>query len=58
MIRKAQRSDVPGCVHVIRVSFQTIADEFGFTEENAHRFTAFATTEERLIRQMDGEHMV
>lgn len=56
MIRKAQRSDVPGCVQVIRVSFQTIADEFGFTEENAHRFTAFATTEERLIWQMDGEH--
>lgn len=29
---------------------------FGFTEENAPRFTAFATTEERLLWHMDGEH--
>ena len=56
MIRKAERDDLPGCVRVIRNSFQTVADEFGFTEENAPRFTAFATTEERLIWQMDGEH--
>ena len=56
MIRKVQRPDIPDCVRVIRASFQTVADEFGFTEENAQRFTAFATTEERLIRQMDAEH--
>ena len=56
MIRKAERADLPECVKVIRNSFQTVADEFGFTEENASRFTAFATTEERLAWHMDGEH--
>ena len=33
----------------------TIAEQFGFTIENAPRFTAFATTEERLLYQMDNE---
>ena len=33
----------------------TIANQFGFTIENAPRFTAFATTEERLLNQMDKE---
>ena len=41
---------------MIRDSFRTVADEFGLTEENAPRFTAFATTEERLLWHMDGEH--
>ena len=56
MIRKTERADLPECVKVIRNSFQTVADEFGFTEENAPRFTAFATTEERLMWQMYCEH--
>ena len=56
MIRKTERADLPECVKVIRNSFQTVADEFGFTEENAPRFTAFATTEERLAWHMYGEH--
>ncbi len=56
MIRKAERADLPECVMVIRNSFQTVADEFGFTEENAPRFTAFATTEDRLAWQMYIEH--
>ena len=56
MIREAERADLPGCARVIRDSFRTVADEFGFTEENAPRFTAFATTEERLLWQMFGEH--
>ena len=56
MIRKAERADLPACVQVIRNSFQTVAAEFGFTEENAPRFTAFATTEERLIWHLEGEH--
>ena len=56
MIRKAERADLPECVKVIRNSFQTVADEFGFTEENAPRFTAFATTKERLMWQMFCEH--
>ena len=56
MIRKTERADLPECVKVIRNSFQTVADEFGFTEENAPRFTAFATTEDRLAWQMYVEH--
>ena len=56
MIRKAERADLPACVQVIRNSFQTVADEFGFTPENAPRFTAFAITEEWLAWQMEGEH--
>ena len=56
MIREANRGDLADCVHVIRAAFQTVADEFGFTEANAPRFTAFATTEERLRYHMEGEH--
>ena len=56
MIREAVREDIPACVSVIKKSFKTVADEFGFTEENAPGFTAFATTEERLLWNMYGEH--
>ncbi|MBR5959634.1 MAG: GNAT family N-acetyltransferase [Clostridia bacterium] len=56
MIRKVEQADIPECVRVIRESFRTVADEFGFTEENAPRFTAFATTEGWLLWQMEGEH--
>lgn len=56
MIRKAERADLAECTRVIRDSFRTVADELGFTAENAPRFTAFAVTEERLIRQMEAEH--
>lgn len=55
MIREVKRDDVPGCVDIIRKSFKTVADEFGFTIENAPRFTAFATTEDKLYWQMDNE---
>ena len=55
MIREVKRDDIPACVGVIRKSFKTVADEFGFTVDNASRFTAFATTEERLYWQMDNE---
>lgn len=56
MIRKVVCEDIPKCVEVIKKSFQTVADEFGITQENAPRFTAFATTEERLFWHFDGEH--
>lgn len=56
MIKGIDRNDVAECVNVIRESFTTVADEFGFTVENAPRFTAFATTEERLYWHLDGEH--
>ncbi len=56
MIRKVKHEELSVCADLIRKSFHTVADKFGFTRENAPRFTAFATTEERLIWHMDGEH--
>lgn len=56
MIKEIEKKDIPECVVVIRKSFQTVADEFGFTVENAPRFTAFATTEERLNMYLNEEH--
>jgi len=56
MIRKVKQEDIGQCVEVIRKSFATVADEFGFTNENAPRFTAFATTEGRINWHLNGEH--
>lgn len=55
MIREINRNEIQSCVEVICKSFMTVADEFGFTTENAPRFTAFATTEERLNYQLEQE---
>ncbi len=55
-IMEVKTDDIPACVSVIRQSFQTVAEELGFTEENAPGFTAFATTNERLYYQKDNEH--
>ena len=56
MIKEIDKKDIIECVNVIRTSFQTVADEFGFTIQNAPRFTAFATTEEWLEAQLIEEH--
>ena len=56
MIRAVRREDIPACVQVIRKSHQTVADEFGLTPENAPRYVAFATDENRLLWHMDSEH--
>ena len=55
MIRLMREEEIPVCVTLIRRSFGTVAEEFGFTEENAGRFTAFATTAERLHWHLHGE---
>lgn len=55
MIRQITKKDIPECVDIIRKSFKTVADEYGFTIENAPRFTAFATTVERLSWQLENE---
>ena len=49
MIREVKRDELSACADLIRRSFQTVADECGFTRENAPRFTAFAATEEQLL---------
>lgn len=56
MIKEIEEKDIAQCAQMIRESFGTVAEEFGFTEENAPRFTAFATTKERLEWQMKVEH--
>ena len=56
MIREVTREEIPACVDLIRSSFMTVADEFGFTKENAPGFTAFSVSEDRLYRQLDEEH--
>lgn len=56
MIQRIGKENIPECVTVIRESFGTVAKEFGFTPENAPRFTAFAVTEDRLYWQFDSEH--
>ena len=56
MIREAKRADLSFCVNLIRSSFMTVADEYGFTKETAPRFTAFSISEDRLYRHMDEEH--
>jgi len=48
MIKGITEQDIPACVQRIRSSFQTVADTFSFTLENAPRFTAFATDEAKL----------
>lgn len=54
-IKAIERDDIPECTEVIRTSFMTVADEFGFTVENAPRFVAFATTDDKLYSQFDSE---
>ncbi len=55
-IREITEEDIGQCVKLIRESFGTVAEQFGFTEENAPRFTAFATDENRLLWQLKAEH--
>ena len=55
-IKAIARNNIPECTKVIRTSFMTVADEFGFTVENAPRFVAFATTDDKLYSQIDSEH--
>ena len=56
MIKEICKKDIIECVSVIRESFGTVAREYGITEINAPRFTAFATTEERLNWHLSMEH--
>lgn len=41
------------CANLITKSFLTVAQEYGFTKENAPGFTAFSTTAEKLNQQYD-----
>ena len=56
MIRKVTEKDLGECTDVIKESFFTVAQNFGFTPQNTPRFTAFATTKEVLHLQLAEEH--
>ena len=56
MIKEIQEKHISECVKLIRDSFKTVADEFGFTTENAPGFTAFSMTDEKLYNQLINEH--
>ena len=56
MIKEVNEHDIPECVKIIKESFITVANELGFTVENAPKFPAFATTEDKLKWQLLGEH--
>lgn len=53
-ILPVREEHLSGCVQLIRKSFLTVAEDFGFTPENASRFTAFAITQERLAQELTG----
>jgi ribosomal protein S18 acetylase RimI-like enzyme len=55
MVKEIEKTDISDCVEVIKESFMTVADEFGFTAENAPRFTAFAISEDRIRYQLENE---
>lgn len=56
MIKEINENDIAECVDVIRRSFYTVAEELGFTIDNAPHFTAFATTQDRLLYQLKNEN--
>ncbi|MGN0538810.1 MAG: GNAT family N-acetyltransferase [Candidatus Fimenecus sp.] len=56
MIKELTKKDIPECVCVIKESFMTVANEFGFTVENAPKFTAFSMNIERLETQYETEN--
>jgi len=55
MIKAVTKEEIGQCVTVITESFSTVAQEFGITAENAPRFTAFATTKDRLMWHLSRE---
>ncbi len=56
MIKAIKQDNIVDCVSVIRDSFITVAKEFGITEQNAPRFTAFATDANRIDWHLNEEH--
>lgn len=58
MIQRITASEIPECVNVIKTAFLTVAEQFGFTVENAPAFTAFSMTEEKLTSQIEDTNIV
>ena len=56
MIREIEEKDYREAAAVIKESFMTVAVEFGITEENAPRYVAFATDEDKLRSWKEEQH--
>lgn len=56
MIKPVTRNEIPQCVELIKTSFIPVAEQYGITRENAPRYVAYSTTDERLYGQYDEEH--
>lgn len=56
MIKSITRNEIPECVELIKTSFVPVAEQYGITRENAPRYVAYSTTDERLYAQFDEEH--
>lgn len=54
-VRPMEEADLPECAGLIRRSFLTIAEEFGFTAEKDPNFTAFCVTTDTLLHQLKNE---
>ena len=53
MIKQLDVSEFQNAAEVIRKSFATVAEEFGFNEQTFPTFTGFVTTTERLQNQAE-----
>lgn len=53
MIKQIEKEHIDECIEVIKNSFLTVANEFNITKENAPRYVAFATNNEKLIKQLE-----
>jgi nucleoid-associated protein YejK len=52
MIRRIELSEIEECLAVIHRSFETVAKEFGITQENCPTHTSFMKAE-RLYKQFN-----
>lgn len=58
MIKRINEEDIENCVYVIRNSFQTVADEFNITKENAPRYVCYSVDSNKIKSQFnDGKDM-
>jgi len=53
MIKQIEPSDIAKAAALVRESYATVANDFGFTEQNFPKFVGFVTTAERLQNHAD-----
>lgn len=53
MIKRINENDIENCVFVIKNSFQTVADEFNITKENAPKYVCYSVDCSKLQNQLE-----